>query len=105
MTTARKLVFALVLLSMLTTLGCVATTQTAPPAPTAPRKVAVEIESEPGNAEIYIDGKLIGTTPLEYRLAAGTYKIELTRVGYRPWTRDLAITDVTTKLTALLERE
>ena len=104
MTTEKKLAFALVLLSMIAMLGCVATSQTTPP-PTAPRKVAVDIESEPGNAEIYIDGKLIGTTPLEYRLAAGTYKIELTRAGYKPWTRELAVADVTTRLTAILERQ
>ena len=69
------------------------------------RKVAVEIAAEPGDAEIYLDGKFVGTTTMEVRLPPGTYKIEIRRPGFKPWTRDLAVADYSTRVTALLERQ
>lgn len=39
----------------------------------------VSIESRPDMAEVWVDGKFVGTTPLGYRLLPGDHKVELVR--------------------------
>jgi hypothetical protein len=77
----------------------------APVAPRPPQGVAeVTIESTPSNAEVTVDGELVGTTPLRYPLAAGTRQITVSRKGYRPWARQLKVTPgVPVRLLAELE--
>jgi PEGA domain len=74
--------------------------------PTTPKSnVSVLIDSRPDYAEIQIDGKFIGTTPLNYRLTPGVHRVALTRPHYSPWVRDLTVTDrVPTRIGALLEQ-
>ena len=67
--------------------------------------VSVLIDSRPDFAEIQIDGKFVGTTPLNYRLLPGMHRIALTRKGFATWTRDLLVTDgVPTRVGGLLEQ-
>jgi hypothetical protein len=50
----------------------------------------LNIESEPPEAEIFLEGNLIGTTPArEVRLPAGDYTIVLRREGSRTWSGKL----------------
>ena len=64
----------------------------------------VILDSRPDMAEIHLDGKFIGTTPVEYRLSPGVHHLELTRGNrFSPWVRDLSVGDVPTRVTALLE--
>jgi formylglycine-generating enzyme required for sulfatase activity len=51
----------------------------------------VAITTEPGNAQVLIDGKPLGTTPLERRVDAGTHPLELRLSGFKPWTTDLLV--------------
>jgi hypothetical protein len=52
----------------------------------------VSIESTPDNAEVYLDGELIGMTPLpHYRMNAGTRVVEVSKKGFVPWRRDLKV--------------
>ncbi len=45
----------------------------------------LNISSSPMDAEIYVDGKLYGTTPLLVpKIPVGTYKIEIKKQGYNP---------------------
>lgn len=68
-------------------------------------RVSVVIDSRPDHAEIRIDGKFVGTTPLSYRLPSGTHKIELVRAGFGPWFRELTVTDTATRVVALLQSD
>ncbi len=69
------------------------------------RSVSVYIDSRPDFAEIQVDGKFIGTTPLNYRLTPGMHRVTLTRSRFAPWTRDLLVTDgIPTRVAGLLEQ-
>ena len=69
-----------------------------------PRLIPVHFDSQPAFAEIRVDGVFIGTAPLQYRLAPGVHKIELTRRGFQTWQRELFVSaDAPTNVTALLE--
>lgn len=60
--------------------------QTAVPSPTA----IFSITSEPAGAEVYVDGELVGSTPVTaYALAAGKHEIEIRKKGFRAWKRNL----------------
>ena len=66
--------------------------------------VPVVIDSRPDYAEIQVDGKFIGTTPLNYHVTPGVHRISLTRLRYSPWVRDLTVTaGIPTRVAALLE--
>ena len=49
-------------------------------APTASARL--KVTSEPVGARIYIDGKDVGTSPLEYAVSAGNHKIRAEKDGY-----------------------
>src|SRR6266568_1750765 len=69
------------------------------------RPVSVFIDSRPDFAEIQVDGKFIGTTPLNYRLTPGTHRVTLTRSRFTTWSRELLVTDgVPTRVGGLLEQ-
>ena len=51
------------------------------------------IISSPSGAEIYINGKQIGITPLKKQLPKGDYNIELIKKGYLPVKTELSIED------------
>ncbi len=70
----------------------------------SPRLMGVHFDSQPGYAEVRVDGAFIGTTPLPYRLRPGVHKIEMTRRGFDTWTRELLVsTDSPTNVTAVLD--
>ncbi len=58
-------------------------------APVAPARVATEavrIESRPAGASVFLDGRLIGTTPLVVSdVAVGVHQVRLQLDGYRAW--------------------
>jgi hypothetical protein len=65
----------------------------------------VQIDSRPDLAEVWVDGKFVGSTPLNYRLTAGDHKIELVRPRYATWTRTLTVAPETpTRVAALMEQ-
>ncbi|MDQ6802153.1 MAG: PEGA domain-containing protein [Acidobacteriota bacterium] len=73
--------------------------------PAKARPVSVYIDSRPDFAEIQVDGKFIGTTPLNYHLTPGMHRVTLTRSRFTAWTRDLLVTDgVPTRVGGLLEQ-
>lgn len=45
----------------------------------------VTIESKPAGARVTLDGRDVGTTPLTTELDAGSYALNLTAAGFRPW--------------------
>jgi len=53
----------------------------------------LNLTSKPSSAQVYLNNKYVGSTPLSYnRLIYGTYKLELRIKGYRPWKEELNIT-------------
>lgn len=52
---------------------------------------AVEIESDPPRADIYIDWKFAGQTPSTIHLASGPHHIELKAHGRQNWERELEV--------------
>jgi hypothetical protein len=56
-----------------------------------PGNAGVDIDSEPGGAEIYADGKLIGSTPARMPLSVGEHTIKVTKPGYKDWERKINV--------------
>jgi hypothetical protein len=52
----------------------------------------VMLMSEPKGAEIYVDGKFMGSTPSVVSLSPGSHDVLITSKGYRPWARKLEVT-------------
>jgi serine/threonine protein kinase len=50
-----------------------------------------EIASEPEGADVYLDDKLLGKTPLKHEAASGSHKLRLAYNGYKMTIADLAI--------------
>jgi hypothetical protein len=73
----------------------------APPEP--PRMGILTIDSSPEDAEIYLDSKLVATTPVrKLRLTAGDHSITIKKAGYLDWVRSFQVlddADVTLKAT------
>lgn len=100
----RRIVPALLLLAAFFLISCATT---APPTRPAAREqlVSVFIESRPDRAELYIDGKLVGSTDLNYHLTPGVHTIEVRKEGFEVWRRELTVSPgVSTKLSAMLTK-
>jgi WD40 repeat protein len=94
---------------MTTTATQVATTPAEPPTPYLPAITPnpaigiVSVDSIPGGAEVYVDHRYIGTTPLTLGgLAAGTHRIVLIWAGYEDWTSDFELSDENVTVSAVL---
>lgn len=76
---------------------CVSAQRVGPAEPLAPAAVpsptaTFDITSEPTGAEVYVDGELVGSTPVTaYTLAAGRHEIEFRKKGFRAWKRNLTV--------------
>lgn len=53
--------------------------------------VPIRISSEPGGADVYLDGSFVSSTPAVIRLHAGTYKVAVKMSGYTDWEREVKI--------------
>ena len=85
--------------------------QTARPAPSSPPTPgrftgALTVVSRPPGASVFVDGRLVGTTPLSLPgVAAGSHAIRLEREGYRRWTSSIrVVASEPNRVTASLER-
>ncbi|OFW28549.1 MAG: hypothetical protein A3H97_05375 [Acidobacteria bacterium RIFCSPLOWO2_02_FULL_65_29] len=84
--------------------------RTARPAPTLPpgavRTADVTVESRPAGASVFVDGRLVGRTPLKLAaVAAGDHSIALELDGYRRWLASVrVVAGEPARVTASLER-
>ncbi|RDI95731.1 PEGA domain-containing protein [Meiothermus sp. QL-1] len=62
-------------------------TLTASPPPTG----ILAVDSTPRGAEVLVDGRVLGTTPLSLALSPGSYTVELRRSGYSPFRTRVSI--------------
>lgn len=52
----------------------------------------LQFDSAPNNADVYIDGKSIGTrTATKQTVIAGTHSVKMTKAGYQDWNRTLTL--------------
>jgi hemin uptake protein HemP len=67
---------------------------------------ALTVDSRPVGARVYLDGRLVGTTPLQVpQVAAGEHAVRIEHDGYRHWTSSVRIIATeTNRVTASLER-
>ena len=66
----------------------------APSTPSGPGQLvaALSVESRPAGASVFLDGKLIGTTPLQVgEVAAGDHAVWLELDGYRRWSSSVHV--------------
>jgi hypothetical protein len=60
------------------------------PAPVEPVvPVAITVTSVPDHADVLVDGKFRGTTPLALTLSTAAVKLRIERQGFQPWEREL----------------
>ncbi len=64
----------------------------------------VNIKSEPSNADVFIDGKLMGKTPYEGLFPLGDHTLTLRKEGYFEHTQTLRV-DINTPFTAVIRLE
>ncbi|WP_297489633.1 PEGA domain-containing protein [Thermococcus sp.] len=58
----------------------------------SPEMGKLTVKSNPSGAEVYVDGKKVGTTPLEnYTVTAGTHEITLIKDGYQNFTKTVTV--------------
>jgi serine/threonine-protein kinase len=78
--------------------------------PVAPAAVApagaLTVDSRPDGARVFLDGRLVGTTPLSLpQVAAGEHAVRLEREGYRRWSSSVRVAGGQgQRVTASLER-
>jgi PEGA domain-containing protein len=72
-------------------------------APETSKTGLLTIESVPDTAEIYLDSKLVATTPAQHlRLSVGNHNLTLKKTGFVDWVRELVVledSDLTLKAT------
>lgn len=64
--------------------------------------VAVELDSQPGQARVSIDGTDQGTTPLEVELAPGSHDVKFTLSGYQAHSETLVVKEGMKPFSAVL---
>ena len=57
----------------------------------APAWAEISISSQPGDAQVSVDGSVVGRTPLAMQLIQGRREVELHKAGYKPATLGLDI--------------
>jgi hypothetical protein len=74
--------------------------------PAAPSAAPLTVESRPAGAMVFLDGRLVGTTPLVIPdVAAGDHALHLDRDGYRRWSSAIRIvTSERNRVAASLDR-
>jgi len=69
-----------------------ASTASAPSTPEVSFAGVLVVESRPPGADVFVDGKLVGITPLVLaRVDAGEHAVRLERDGYRRWSASVRI--------------
>jgi serine/threonine protein kinase len=68
---------------------------------------SLSVDSLPAGASVFLDGGLIGTTPMvASRVAAGSHVVRVDRTGFRSWTSPIqVVSGQRLRVTASLERE
>jgi S1-C subfamily serine protease len=86
--------------------GPTAAVTVSPVPPVTPAKTAISVTSEPGGAEITVDGTFDSSTPSKLLLTPGEHTVRVSRPGFKTWERKIMVEVGAEKtLNALLEKE
>ena len=86
--------------------GCVSVQKSGSKGEPPPPSAGVLFNSNPPNAEVYVDGKLRGTAPVTLQISAGTHTIDFRLAGFTTWSRELVVVAGNdTRVTATLQPE
>lgn len=66
------------------------TTQAKPPVATGQTGI-LQIDASSEHAEVSVDRGFVGTTPLEIKLEAGSYRVSVKKRGFQEWTREIQV--------------
>ncbi|UCD83810.1 MAG: PEGA domain-containing protein, partial [Deltaproteobacteria bacterium] len=61
-------------------------------APTPITPEVLKVSGEPVNAQIILDGHILGSSPQEIKIAPGAHKVEITKPGYKSYTTEFQLT-------------
>ncbi len=53
----------------------------------------LKVSGEPMDAQIFLDGSVLGSSPQEVKIAPGAHDIEVTRHGYEPYTEEFEVAE------------
>ncbi len=56
-------------------------------------RVTLDIDATPKKSEVYIDGRLVGTTPLVHELKSGEYRVRVQKEGFRTYEKRYDLSD------------
>jgi hypothetical protein len=89
----------------------VAPRQAAPPPAVVEEKppltgpASLQVASRPGGAEVIVDGKPVGRTPLSMEMSPGTHEVRLSLPGFKGWATTVDVKPgVTTRVSGSLEQ-
>jgi hypothetical protein len=104
---SRDYVVVFLVLIALAFTGCVSVQKTGEKTPQPPpATTGVSFSSQPGDAEVWIDGEFRGTAPVTLHLSAGKHEVIFRLEGHRPWARELVVVaGDDTRVTARLQPE
>ena len=80
---------------------------TAPAAPAVPpvQVATLEFWSNPTGANVYLDGQVVGKTPLSLTTVPGEHTITMRKTNFGTWQRKLQIAEGTRKVSGYLEQK
>ncbi|MDI6791462.1 MAG: PEGA domain-containing protein [bacterium] len=58
-----------------------------------PKLATITVASEPSSASVYLDGKIIGSTPLSKTVAPGRYTIVVRKEGFEDWSGEVTLSE------------
>jgi len=70
-----------------------------------PSTTKLSIASNPGSADIEVDGNFVGNTPSTVELEAGDHVVKVSKSGYKAWERKLKASGGSVNINAELEAE
>ena len=66
---------------------------------------SVNISADVEGAKLYVDGKEMGTAPMELNLPYGSYSLEVEKNGYQPFSTTVVVNSSATHINVELEKE
>jgi hypothetical protein len=65
----------------------------------------LKITSTPGNAEVSVDGKVLGSTPFSGRVVRGEHVVTLRMAGFQPWRQKVNVSNDAANLQVALKKQ
>ena len=66
---------------------------------------SLQVASRPGGAEVIVDGKSVGRTPLSMEMSPGSHEVRLSLPGFKSWTTTVDVKPgITVRVSGSLEQ-